>query len=69
MDLPRSTYYYQSSTAEAHEKERLDLQDLIEQIAFDNSGYGYRRITHALKRLGMIVNHKVVLRSCVSRIS
>ena len=62
MELPRSTYYYRSPVADAHEKERLDLQDLIEQIAFDNSGYGYRRITHALKRQGVIVNHKRVLR-------
>jgi putative transposase len=62
MELSRSTYYYRSPVAEAHEKERLDLQDKIEQIAFDNSGYGYRRITHALKRQGVIVNHKVVLK-------
>jgi putative transposase len=62
MDLPRSTYYYRSPVAEAQAKERLDLQDLIEQIAFDNSSYGYRRITHALKRLGVIVNHKAVLK-------
>jgi len=62
MELPRSTYYYRSPVADAQEKERLDLQDLIEQIAFDNSSYGYRRITHALKRQGVIVNHKRVLK-------
>lgn len=62
MELPRSTYYYRSPVAEAQTKERLDLQDQIEQIAFDNAGYGYRRITAELHRQGVIVNHKVVLK-------
>ena len=62
MDLPRSTFYYQSSTAEDHLQDRLDLQDRIEQIAFDYSGYGYRRITAELHRQGVIVNRKVVLK-------
>ncbi|MBU0692152.1 IS3 family transposase [bacterium] len=62
MDLSRSTYYYRSPVAEAQAKERLDLQDKIEQLAFDNSGYGYRRITAELHRQGVIVNHKVVLK-------
>lgn len=62
MELPRSTFHYRSPTAEDRLKDHLDLQDWIEQIAFDNSGYGYRRITAELKRQGWTVNRKVVLK-------
>jgi putative transposase len=62
MDLPRSTYYYRSPTAEDRLEARLNLQGRIEQIAFDYSGYGYRRITAELQRQGVNVNRKVVLK-------
>lgn len=62
MDLPRSTFYYQSPTENDRLEAPLDLQDRIEEIAVDNSGYGYRRITAELHRQGMIVNRKVVLK-------
>jgi transposase InsO family protein len=62
MDLPCSTFYYRSRTAEDRLQDQLDVQDRIEQIAFDNSGYGYRRITAELHRQGVIVNRKVVLK-------
>lgn len=38
------------------------LQDAIEQIVVEFSGYGYRRVTHELRRRGHCVNHKRVLR-------
>ena len=38
------------------------LRDAIEQIVQEFSGYGYRRVTHALVRAGWSVNHKRVLR-------
>jgi transposase InsO family protein len=40
----------------------VELRDAIEQIILDFPGYGYRRVTHALKRIGWTVNHKRVLR-------
>jgi putative transposase len=40
----------------------VELRDAIEWIILEFAGYGYRRVTHALKRAGWIVNHKRVLR-------
>lgn len=62
MDLSRSTFYYRSPTVEDRLERQIALQDRIERIAFDYSGYGYRRITAELHRQGMIVNRKVVLK-------
>ena len=42
--------------------EEVALRDAIEKIILDFSGYGYRRVTHALQREGWKVNHKRVLR-------
>lgn len=62
MSLPRSTFYYRSSADEARLQQELDLQDRIEELALDNTSYGYRRITAALHRDGQLVNHKTVLK-------
>jgi transposase InsO family protein len=62
MDLPASTYYYCSRTAEDRLTRRLDLQGRIETLAFHKAGYGYRRITAELRRQGVIVNRKLVLK-------
>ncbi len=43
-------------------EEAVALRDAIEQLILEFPGYGYRRVTHALKRAGWIVNHKRVLR-------
>lgn len=40
----------------------LDLRDTIERIVLEFPGYGYRRVTAALRREGWGVNHKRVLR-------
>jgi len=42
--------------------QEIDLIDRIERIALEFPGYGYRRVTYALKREGINVNHKKVLR-------
>ena len=59
MGISRSSYYYKK-------KQRLQfylyLADKINDIATEFPGYGYRRITAALKRPGIDVNHKRVLR-------
>jgi len=42
--------------------EAVAVRDAIEQMMLEFSGYGYRRVTHALQRAGWQVNHKRVLR-------
>ena len=63
LDLSLSSYYYKSKKQTINEcKQENDLQDHIERIALEFPRYGYRRITHQLKREAMTVNHKRVLR-------
>jgi len=40
----------------------MALRDAIERIVLEFPGYGYRRVTHALRRQGWVVNAKRVLR-------
>ncbi len=47
---------------EDDDTESVRLRDVIERIALDFPGYGYRRVTKALIREGWNVNHKRVLR-------
>ena len=63
MGLAHSTYYYRPrhQSIEA-KKEAADLRDRIEQIVVEFARYGYRRVTHQLKREGWTVNHKRVAR-------
>ena len=61
LEVSRSWYYEQQSRPETSEAD-VELRDTIERIILDFPGYGYRRVTHALKRIGWIVNHKRVLR-------
>jgi hypothetical protein len=53
MGLARSTYYHRSGqkSMEAN-KEEGDLRDRIEQIVVEHARYGYRRVTHQLRREG-----------------
>ena len=61
LDLARADYYrHQSLTSEIDDD--LELREQIQQIAVEMSAYGYRRITHELRRRGLIANHKRVLR-------
>lgn len=63
LNLSLSSYYYKSKERAAPEiKKENDLQEHIEQIALEFPRYGYRRITHQLKREGISINHKRVLR-------
>lgn len=62
MSLPRSTYYYCPRRPEEKLKQDADLRDRIEAIVLEFPGYGYRRVTHELRRSGLLVNHKRVLR-------
>ena len=53
--------YYRRLAPKASKRDDADLRDLIQRIALDNRHYGYRRIAHALRRQGLIVNMKRVL--------
>ena len=61
FEVSRSWYYERGSKPESDASETA-LRDEIERIILEFSGYGYRRVTHALSRQGWRVNHKHVLR-------
>jgi transposase InsO family protein len=63
IKLARSSFYHmpKGKSPEKMQKE-ADLRDRIEAICLEFPRYGYRRITQALKREGLRVNHKKVLR-------
>lgn len=61
IDLPRSTFYYRPAAA-SESLGDARLTELIESIQDDLPGYGYRRVTHELRRRGYVVNHKRVAR-------
>jgi putative transposase len=60
----RAWYYARQHVIDEPSKrvEAVALRDAIEAIILEFSGYGYRRVTHALQRAGWKVNHKRVLR-------
>jgi putative transposase len=64
LQVNRAWYYAkQHSTIDvSKQEEAVALRDAIERIILEFSGYGYRRVTHALQRAGWKVNHKRVLR-------
>ena len=55
-------WYYACRKPSKRQEADSKLRDAIEQIVQEFSGYGYRRVTHALVRAGWSVNHKRVLR-------
>lgn len=61
MGVSRSWYYERPSDQEKARKD-VALRDAIEHIVLKFPGYGYRRVTAALRREGCTVNHKRVLR-------
>jgi putative transposase len=55
--------YYRHFQASAPRQEETCVRDAIQRIALANRfSYGYRRITWQLRREGLVVNHKRVLR-------
>jgi putative transposase len=61
MGVSRS-WYYERPTPEHRAQRDIQLRDAIERIVLEFPGYGYRRVTAALRREGWAVNHKRVLR-------
>ena len=61
MNLPRSTFYYRRISSETGPTD-AEIIALVEDIHDEFPRYGYRRVTHELRRRGLIVNHKKVAR-------
>jgi len=65
LHVNRSSYYQWVSQQGQHPSgsaQDLVLRDKIQRIAVEFPRYGYRRITIELKRQGVAVNHKKILR-------
>lgn len=61
LDLARATFYRHKKQPVKTEKD-AELRVRIQQVALENTSYGYRRITKELHRQGETVNHKRILR-------
>lgn len=61
LELSRSDYYRVRSGVEASDAD-CDVRDEIQRIALEFTAYGYRPMTAELRRRGLVVNHKRVLR-------
>lgn len=59
--LPRATYYRRLAGQDGKAAD-CELRDLIQRICLKHIFYGYRRVTATLRRQGVIVNAKRVLR-------
>jgi len=63
MTLSRSSFYHRPKDRSQREmQQEVDLRGRIEAICLEYPRYGYRRVTEQLKREGLQVNHKKVLR-------
>ena len=64
MSLARSTYYRRSDpeAASLRGQAQAAMRAAIENVVADWPSYGYRRVTHELRRRGIVVNHKKVAR-------
>jgi putative transposase len=61
LGVSRSWWYARPRDPVA-DAEAVALRDAVERIVLEFPGYGYRRVTHQLRRQGWTVNHKRVLR-------
>jgi putative transposase len=59
--LPRATYY-RHLAKRSGEAGECELRDLIQRLCLKHRFYGYRRVTAALRRQGLVVNGKKVQR-------
>ena len=64
MNMARNTFYKRPHAGHraAREKADTDLRVRIEDILAEFPAYGYRRVTHELRRRGLVINHKRVAR-------
>ena len=62
IKLPRSSYYYRPVEYTGRTIKDADIRGRLEELALQFPRYGYRRMTAQLKRDGVQINHKRVLR-------
>jgi len=62
MGLPRSTYYAVPQNNTLKRESEAALRGAIEHVVAEWPAYGYRRVTHELRRRGIVVNHKRIAR-------
>jgi transposase InsO family protein len=56
------SWYYEKPSPGQEASEDVALRDAVERIVLEFPGYGYRRVSEALRRQGWRCNHKKVLR-------
>ena len=60
LGVSRAEYYRRRAVVDEPEAD-VELHDQIQRIALEMPAYGYRRMTHELRRRGIVANHKRVL--------
>ena len=66
LGVSRSWYYAARQPSSRTQDDEVVIQR-IEQIVVRHPGYGYRRVTVALQRQGVVINHKRVRRLMQTR--
>ena len=62
VGLARSTFYYQVKCLQQPDKHAA-LKEVVQRVYHEEKGlYGYRRVTHAIRNQGTLVNKKVIER-------
>jgi putative transposase len=54
--------YYRNWAASEPRQEETAVRDMVQRVALAEKHYGYRRVAVELRRAGVVVNHKRVLR-------
>jgi transposase InsO family protein len=54
--------YYRNWASSSPRQEEVAMRDMVQRVALAQKHYGYRRIAVELRRAGVVVNHKRVLR-------
>lgn len=62
MGISRSTYYAVGQSNALKRESEAALRSAIENVVVEWPAYGYRRVTHELRRRGIVVNHKRIAR-------
>lgn len=62
VSLPRATYYRRRQAGSTPAVAEVEVRDALQRVALAWPTYGYRRLTAELRRRGLVVNHKRVLR-------